>query len=182
MKSKGHRLALKITACRLAALGLAVAVFYGVSWLPYRVALRDGVGWVMRRAGLATSTAVFEGSPALIAGGKQFYFTPDCTYVDLWLILIPFLWRLDWSWRRNAGCILGFGLLVGAVNFLRVCVSTYFYARGHSWFMAHDLEDYILYYPTLAGLVLAALRRDWGRREAVPEAAVVTEATPGKPC
>lgn len=160
MKLKHNRPSLKIMFCRLVGVGLAVILFYGVSWLPLQVAVRDGVAWVMHEAGFMTTLAVYEGSPALRVSNKQLYFTAGCTYVDMWLILVPFLWRLDWSWLRNLRWILGFGVMVSVVNFARVCMSTYLFTTGHNWLVAHDLSDYVLYYPPLFVVALVALRRD----------------------
>lgn len=160
MKSKHNRTTLKIMLNRLAGVGVGVALFYSVSWLPLRVVVRDGVARVMQQAGFQTAVTVYEGSPALLIGTKQFYFTPDCTYVDLWLILIPFLWRLDLSWPRNLLWLLSSGLLIGTVNFIRVCMSTYLHTSGYSWLVAHELPDYLLYYPTLLVVAMIALRRD----------------------
>lgn len=174
MKLELSRTSLKIMLCRMAGVGLAVALFYGVSWLPLRGAVRDGVSWVMQHGGFVTTVAVYEGSPALLVGSKRFYFTPDCTYVDLWLVLIPFLWRLDWPWQRNLGRILGFGVMVCVANFIRVCASIYLSATGHSWLVAHELPEYMLYYPTLLVVVLIALRRDTALHAAEPYSRVAS--------
>jgi exosortase/archaeosortase family protein len=182
MKLELNRTSLKIMLCRMAGVGLAVALFYSVSWLPLRRAVRDGVSWVMQHGGFITTVSVYEGSPALLVGSKRFYFTPDCTYVDLWLILIPFLWRLDWPWRRNLGWILGFGVMVCAANFIRLCVSTYLWATGHSWLVAHELPDYVLYYPTLLVVVLIALRRDTALHAARPPPRGASAEAPGTTC
>jgi hypothetical protein len=166
VKPKRNCLSFEIILSRVLALGLAVALFYGATWLPLQVALRDGVGWFMRWVRLPAIAAMYKGSPALRVGDKQFHFTPECTYVDLWLFLIPFLWRLDWTWRRNVVYVLSFGLLVGTVNFIRVCMSTYLYTTGHTWLVSHSLEDYALFYPTLLWVVVTAMRRDWTLRSA----------------
>jgi len=182
MRAELKHAAVKIVLCRAAGVALAAALFYCVGWLPLREAVRDGVAWVMRQAGFLTAVTVYEGSPALMVGGRQFYFTPDCTYVDLWLLLIPFLWKLNWPWRRNLYRVLSFGLMVGVVNFIRVCMSTYLYTTGQSWLVAHDLLDYLLYYPTLLLVATTALRRDSARQATGPGSGGAPAEAQRTPC
>ena len=85
---------------------------------------------------------------------------PDCTYIDLVLILIPFLWRVEVSPGRNLVWLAAFTVAVQLVNLARVWFSIWFFSRGGSWFLAHDLPDYLLYYPTLVLVILWALSRD----------------------
>jgi hypothetical protein len=182
MKPKGDRATFKIMLFRLAGVGLAAALFYGVSWLPLRVIVRDGLAWVMRHAGFPTAVAVYEGSPALRIGDKQLYFTPDCTYIDLWLISIPLLWRLDWPRALNVCWILVFGIIVIIMNLIRLLICIYFYYLGHSWLVAHELPDFALYYSTLAVVVITTLRHDWTFQGEKQKSAPSFEDAPGATC
>ena len=146
--------------CRLAGLALGVGLFYAVSWMPLRIAVRDAAASCLQTVGMRVDVTAFEGSPALRVAGKQFHFTPDCTYIDLVLILIPFLWRVEASPGRNLVCLAAFTAVVQLVNLVRAWFSIWFSSHGGSWFLAHDLPDYLLYYPTLVIVILWALRRD----------------------
>jgi len=132
--------------------------------MPLRTAQRDVIGWSLRVAGYAPEAFVHEGSPALRVAQEVYFYTAECTYLDLLMIVLPFVWVFGASRRRN---ILRMGiaaLVILGGNLIRAWASVYFNVRGTDWFYAHDLPDYIIWWPTAVIIPLLALRRDLGGR------------------
>lgn len=76
----------RIVPFRLIALLLLLGLFDAYDWMPLRVAQRDLIGWSLRVAGYAPEAFVHEGSPAVRVGEYSFFYTAECTYLDLLLI------------------------------------------------------------------------------------------------
>ena len=103
---------------------------------------------------------LYEGSPALSVEGNVHYYTAECTYLDLVLIIAPLLWVFGASLWRNTRRIAIAALVILGGNLIRTWASVYFHVRGMDRFYAHDLPDYIIWWPTVVVLALLALRRD----------------------
>jgi len=146
---------------RFVGLAVGVGVFYAVSWMPLRIELRDFLAFLLRSGGSAVMLATVDGSPVLRFPHGQIYLSPDCTYMDLVLILLPFLWRPGKALRLNLSCLVAFAVAVQLVNLARVSFCVWFMARGYPWFYIHELPDYLLYYPTVLVVFVWCLRRDW---------------------
>jgi len=171
---------------RLTMLALLLALFYSWDWMPLRVAQRDVIGWSVRAAGYDPVAFVHEGSPAIRVAGDVYYYTAECTYLDLLMIVAPFLWVFGASRRRNMLRIAIAVLVILGGNLIRTWASVYFSVRGTDWFYSHDLPDYIIWWPTVAVVVLLALRRDFGGHsgtlQQVCAAKPASEGTVGDAC
>ncbi|MEE9297177.1 MAG: hypothetical protein V3W34_19735 [Phycisphaerae bacterium] len=148
---------------RVSVLVPLVVVFYTLDWMPLRVAQRDVIGWSFRVAGHNPVGFVYEGSPAIRVEGRVHYYTAECTYLDLLMIVMPFVWAFGASRRSNIQRIGIVALVILVGNFIRCCLAVYLGVAGVDRFYAHDLPDYIIWWPTVAVAVLLALRRDFGR-------------------
>lgn len=154
---------IRCAAYRMLALVVLLTLFYAWDWMPLRVLQRDVVAWSVRVSGFATTSFVYEGSPALGVEGKVHFYTAECTYFDLLMIVAPFLWVFGASRRSNILRIGIAALVILGGNLIRTWASVFFNVRGTDRFYAHDLPDYIIWWPTVAVAVLLALRRDFGK-------------------
>lgn len=149
---------------RVCAMGVLLSLFYGLDWMSFRVAQRDAIGWSLRVAGYAPEAFVHEGSPAVRVRDHVFFYTAECTYLDLLMIVTPLLWVFGASLWRNICRIAIAALVILGGNLIRTWASVYFNVRGTDWFYTHDLPDYLIWWPTVVVVALLALRRDFGDR------------------
>ena len=156
------RTARRVLLLRVCMMGALLSLFYGLDWIPFRAAQRDLIAWSLGLQGYAPEAFTHEGSPALRVGDHAFSFTAECTYLDLLMIVAPFLWVFGASLRRNILRIGIAALIILGGNLIRCWASVYFNVRGIDWFYTHDLPDYVIWWPTVAVVVLLALRRDFG--------------------
>jgi hypothetical protein len=143
-------------------MGVLVSLYYAIAWMPLRVAQRDVIGWSVSMSGHNTIAFDHEGSPAIQVEGKTYFYTAECTYLDLVMMVTPFLWVFGASLRRNILRIAITTLVMLSANFVRCWAAVYLDMLGVDRFYAHDLPDYIIWWPTVGMAVLLALRRDFG--------------------
>jgi len=151
-----------VVVYRFVALGALYGLFWVWDWMPLRVFLRDVIGWSVRVSGYNPISFVHEGSPALSVEGCVHYYTAECTYLDLLMMVLPFVWVFGASARSN---ILRIGIVTLVIlggNLVRCWAAVYLDVQGVSRFYAHDLPDYIIWWPTVAIVVLLALHQDLG--------------------
>jgi hypothetical protein len=139
---------------------LLVGVFYAWNWIPLRVAQRDVIEWSLRRTEYAPAAVLHDGAPAIRVADEYYFFTAECTYLDLVMIVVPFLWVFGASRRSNVLRITIAALAILGGNLVRSWAAVYFNVRGTDWFYTHDLPDYLIWWPTVAIVVVLALRRD----------------------
>ncbi|UCC32399.1 MAG: hypothetical protein JSU86_08980 [Phycisphaerales bacterium] len=170
-RRKGHLIGRRRVTRRVSVLALLAAMFYALDWMPFRVVQRDVIGWSLRVAGYDTVAFIHEGSPALGAEGKVHHYTAACTYLDLLIIVAPLVWVFGASHRSNILRIAIAALVILGGNLIRTWAAVYLDVLGVERFYAHDLPDYIIWWPTVAVVALLALRRDFdGRFGATPKA------------
>ncbi len=150
----------RIVPYRLIAILVLLGLFEAYDWMPLRVAQRDLIGWSVRVSGYSPISFVHEGSPAVRVGEYSFFYTAECTYLDLLLTVAPLLWVFGASHWRNIRRIAIAALIILIGNVIRTWASVYFHVRGTDWFYTHDLPDYLIWWPTVVVLALLALRRD----------------------
>ncbi len=153
-----------VVVYRFIALVALVGLFDAWDWMPFRVAQRDVIGWSVRVSGYNPISSVYEGSPAIRVGDEVYFYTAECTYFDLLMIVAPFVWVFGASRRRNILRIAIVAFVILGGNLIRTWASVYFNVRGTDWFYTHDLPDYIIWWPTAVIVPLLALRRDLGGR------------------
>jgi hypothetical protein len=145
---------------RLGALALAVLLFYSTDWAFLRRLCRSAVGPVLVGLGHRTVASDSGGSIGLAVDGERFSISPDCTYVDLALVLAPFWWRSPRSVTSNLGRIAAGTAVVLGLNLLRITLAMHGLARGQPMWLVHDLPDLLVYWPVIGASVLLALRHD----------------------
>jgi hypothetical protein len=152
----------RVFLLRIAFLGVAVGLFYALDWTHMRTSQRDLIQHGLQVAGYAPVPFDYNGSPALTVGDRAHFFTAECTYADLFLIVLPFLWVVGARRGSNALRLLAAGLIILGGNLVRSFASVYINVLGVSWFWAHDLPDYLLWWPTFLYVLLQAMRHDLG--------------------
>jgi exosortase/archaeosortase family protein len=159
---------------RLTALALLVGAFYMLDWMPLRTTQRDLIAWSLRMADYAPVAFTHDGSPAIRVEKRVYFYTAECTYLDLFLIVAPFLWVFGGYLRGNILRVAVAALVILGGNLIRSWASIYYNVRGTEWFYAHDLPDHMIWWATAAFVVLLAVRRDLrGRTGASPTARVL---------
>jgi exosortase/archaeosortase family protein len=178
---KYNPLAKRIVVYRFLALGLLLGLFDAWDWMPFRVAQRNVIARSLCMVGYAPQAFTHEGSPAVRVGDYVFFYTAECTYVDLFFTVVPFVWAFAASRRGNILRIALAAVIILGGNLIRTWASVYFNVRGTDWFYTHDLPDYIIWWPTVVVVALLALRRDFGDRfKPTPEPSVLeTEVSMG---
>lgn len=139
----------------------AIIAFYGLEWLWLRQSLVNALALILPVLGCT----VYSGHYSLTVGDRLFQFDPDCTYVDLALCSLPFLWRIRRPIITNVAVLTAFAGAVMLGNLIRVALGIYAVSHGASTFWAHDIPDYILWYPSLIVVAVSWLRSlPWANR------------------
>jgi hypothetical protein len=156
----GRMQKMRAIACRFAAALTLIGIFYALDWTIVRVALRNTLCRCLEASGYAPERFSYGGSPAIRVGTFAYHYTADCTYLDLLLVIAPFLWIRDASLVRNVRRILLAALLILGGNVFRNYAVICFTVRGIDWRCAHDIPDYAIWWPTVVIVGWFSLRRD----------------------
>ena len=149
-----------IVPYRLAVLSVLLAWFYGSEWMPARKAVRDVVASSIALSGYTVEAFSYRGSPAIRVEGKIHYYSAECTYLDLLVMVVPFLWVFGLRRRANVLRLAIAALVIFGANVLRCWGAVYLDVLGVDRFYAHDLPDHVIWWPTVLVVALLALRRD----------------------
>jgi len=141
---------------RMAASAVGYAVFRLLDWGWLQFLVRDAVAALL--AGWGDGVRL-EGPDLLYLGERAHRISADCTYAELCLVVLPFLWFAGASTLRNVGRIAAVVLGIQLLNVARVTAAIHLGAAGVGKLWAHDLPDYLFYWPVLlACVVLGVLR------------------------
>lgn len=160
---------------RFVALAVLYGLFWAWDWMPIRVLLRDVIGWSIRVSGYAPASFVYYGSPALGVQSKVHHYSQECTYIDLLIIVLPFIWRFGDTLQNNIWRIGIATVVILGLNLVRCWAAVYLDVRGVGRFLAHDLPDYVVWWPTVVIVALLALQHDYGDRIQQPSTAIEAE-------
>jgi len=149
---------------RLGALLVLVIAFYAVDWTLLRRSVRGATAAALVYLGHEVACEDSKEEVLLTVDNRPFSFSPDCTYVDLILVLAPFCWSVRAGLRANVLRLLSLALIVSSVNLIRLIVALHLFAQGRSWFAVHELPDYVIYYPSIAVIVILTLVSDCRNR------------------
>jgi hypothetical protein len=150
----------RVVCLVLLAEATAIAAFYGLEWIWLRSLHVAFLQTILPALGCSVEAS----GDLLTVQGHAFKIDADCTYIDLVLCSLPLLWRVHRRRSANLAVLAGFAAGVAVVNLARVLFGVYALANGVSMFWAHDLVDYVLWYPTLgmvALLWMRSLREFW---------------------
>ena len=151
-------------ARRAAVATAMLGLYYLCSWSTLTLWFRDSLGWVLESLGHELVWTEVESFPALQTIRDLHWYSRDCLYLDMFLLVTPFYWRRERSGLRNLLRLGAVGLGIAGVNFLRCLASLFFDIQGWTRFYYHDLPDYCLYYPMCVFLIVASAwpdRRHW---------------------
>jgi hypothetical protein len=149
---------------RAATVGLLLSLYYALDWVRLRRVVAACSATLLRAVGIEASGSEYGSSSALITEVGRFGISADCTYLDLFLILAPLLWRAGRPFTRNVGRLALAAAGVFAVNLLRIALAVRMVQAGASWTVAHGVPDSAIYYPTIAIAAVLAFRSDQSRR------------------
>lgn len=143
-------------APRIAALAGCIVVYYAADWTML-CAVNRAV--ILRIVG--TWHPVKAGPPRVISGKETHYvIVPECTYVDLLLITLPFVV----GGRSAVRCVLvaaAWSACVLAAGILRTGAAILLAERDVGWFVAHDISDYVLYWPTFGATLVSRVYAEY---------------------
>lgn len=145
--------------CTFGALVL-YGLFISSQWTSLSILVSKQVEFGLTALGHRVNRTCSINQWGIVVDGQAFSITRDCTYLELFVWLAPFVWRRNSKLTMNLAVILLLLVMVSAVNFLRLMFTFCVYSRGASWFAAHDLPDLLIFYPTIAIAVLLSVRRD----------------------
>jgi len=154
-------------------------VFEIIPWGPLPRLQRDLTGSALHALGYRAVPIESEGVPTIVADRRHYTFTPECTYVDLLLMVLPFVWDVRPGVARGCLRVLVVSTVVLAGNFVRVTIALALHIDGGSWFLCHDLPDTIVFYPAVCAALIWRLRRD---HQTLSDDSVETPLPESVPC
>jgi len=80
--------------------------------------------------------------------GIHYLVTADCTYLDWLAVVTPWLVNMETPIRSLRDCLLVTGFIF-LYNSIRIYASIMLSEQGLPWFWAHDLYDYLTWYPSV---------------------------------
>ncbi|MBN1125488.1 MAG: archaeosortase/exosortase family protein [Sedimentisphaerales bacterium] len=134
----------------LIAVFLGAVLFYTCNWSFL-------IQWVMRAEMFVLQENGYEvevSGNRILANNIVVPINDECTYVDWLLIAMPF--ALSCSRRFWRSCVIGILVILVwfPLNIARIWVGINLTNRGYNRWVSHDLPDYVLWYLTLALLVI----------------------------
>lgn len=145
------------------AAGVGYAIFHVFNWDMWRIIVCAGVYRCLLFAGsevVVSPDGVVLSGPTLVA-----HFTPQCTYGDLIMVTIPFLWR--GRWKLHLVTALLYIAAVSVANVARISIALWLCEQGYQWHLVHDRVDTCVWYPALAVVVMLWIRTASQSRECV---------------
>lgn len=160
-----YRTANRRLMVRLAWLAVLVVFSYSLDWMFLRKLLRDGSAIILESLGHQI-TSLDAGPAVLLRVDSGLYsITADCTYVKLFFMIVPFLWRFGLPLSTNLRRLTLLAIAVWLVNLARIILALNFDVRGFTWTMAHTVPTTLIHLTSLMVFVLLALRSDCDRGE-----------------
>jgi exosortase/archaeosortase family protein len=139
---------------------ILVALFYAFQWNFLRHFFTFLLQKIFTISGTSTIFSLQNGDSYLFVKENPFNITAACTYIDLVLIIIPLIWRIQRSLIRNLSMIIVVVCLILALNVLRIWGTIYFYLAGVSWESIHHIPDVIIHVIIITVCVIFALKAD----------------------
>lgn len=140
----------------VSAFVLMIAAWYTLNWEWVRAPLLGVLKGIFRTIGFNVASSGY----MLCIETKCFEVTPDCSYIDLFLCMTPFIWRKG-SLLENLTRLMMMGVIIAAIDLARLTFAIAMNVLGADWFMVHDLVDYALWYPSLTVAIVLWLK--WTR-------------------
>lgn len=140
-------------------------MYYNLSWVPLQLLLAKVLVGMFTLGGHSASHV----SGYLTVDNFVTRIDSDCTYIDLILVALPFVYRGDRLFR-DATRVLFFVVMVSALNIARVYFAIAWHLRGVPWQYTHDLISNLTYYPVFVLIIfwwLEAMRLRLTRKSKV---------------
>jgi len=139
---------------RFCLVALFVIVCYQFDWQGLRTAWAELFVATAKQLHLRPLRA---GIDSFVFNGKYFKFGLACTAVDVFLGSIPLLWETNKALLRNLMTAVACFVCLSAGNLIRLELGFILYARGMSWFLAHEVMAGVFYFVVF----LTIVRRRW---------------------
>ncbi len=146
---------------RAGVLAVLVPLYYAFDWTLLRLAIRGAVVPPLILLGHRVNTLNIGEDLLLVFGSHRGYeIGPSCTYVDLVLVLAPFMWRFRRPLSANLTRLAALMAAVFAVNAARVILALHLFERGGSWLAAHRIPDLVVHFVAITCTVVLAVKVD----------------------
>jgi len=119
--------------------GLAVAfvlLAHQLRWEWLRALTSEVILQVSATLGMATARVSFD---IISVNGQLFQYVTACTFVDVFIGSIPFIWGLKRSLLGNVLWLSGAATVLFCFNLVRLEIGQVLYAWGASWTLADDV-------------------------------------------
>lgn len=146
---------------RLCILFMFILIYHSFDWISLRKALYNTLILINNSFNIFTISDKYYDELGFVIDGVLFYVSPNCTYIDLVLLIAPFWWRFRQTLRINFFRLLVLFVVIMSGNLVRITTALYFYDRGASWTLAHNVPDIILHVITISFSVIMALKNDF---------------------
>ena len=150
---------------RLIALAICVMIYLFCDWTFLIKLLRNNVAFVLNELGHSTVCFSAGSNMSLAVGSSLFVFYPYCTYVDLFLVLLPFSWRYRKRLDTNILRFVTLACCIWAVNLVRVSLAMSLCIHGVSWELAHTIPYGLIYFIAIIVFSWMAIKKDLELRE-----------------
>jgi len=146
---------------RIAALAAFYLLFDALEWTwlhrSVRAVVAMGLEYLNHGVAFGASEPL---SSSLYVDGTLFRITRGCTYVNLALTVVPFLWRFNRTFVRNLFWVLVWFAVLYIVNVVRLVFAAHFTTGDWTWAAAHDWPNRLIRGFIVVPAVLLALRAD----------------------
>jgi hypothetical protein len=127
----------------LMAILVALTHKYGWEWL--RLLTSEAVLRVSASLGMAAERVSFD---TIRIHGELFRFVISCTFVDVFMGVIPFVWNLEKSGFKNFLTLIALAVSLFCLNVLRLEVGQQLHACGVPWIVADEVLAGFAYFST----------------------------------
>jgi exosortase/archaeosortase family protein len=124
---------------RLGIVTMGIFSFYAIEWIP----LRTFWAWLISVSMNFLGIKLISENDFIFVANNVVQVSARCTYLDLFLIGVPFVW-VQKGYKKNIIAVILFAFVVFVVNYLRLCLTIILFYKGLSRFWSHDILDYII--------------------------------------
>jgi hypothetical protein len=129
--------------CRAVLMAIFVTLSHEFGWGWLRLLTSEAVLRISAALGMAAERASFD---TIRVEGELFRFVISCTYADVFMGMIPFVWRLKKSVCENFLMHIALAVSLFGVNVLRLEVGQLLYACGTPWIVADKILGGFAYF------------------------------------
>ncbi len=129
--------------CRVGLVAIFVASAYQTSWEWLRLLTSECVLRTSASLGMTTSRLSFD---TILVGGQATQYVIACTFVDVFMGVIPLLWNPKNSVLRNVSLLIATAGALFGFNVARLELAQVLYYQGVPWTVADEVLGGVAYF------------------------------------